>query len=94
MRNEKGQFIKGTTGNPKGRSPKQREERFYDITMSAVTYDEWKAIVMKAVDQAKRGDSTARKWLADYLIGTPIQNVKQEITDTIITIDLLDDDDD
>lgn len=42
-----------------------------EITLSAVTFDDWKEIVQKAVSQAKRGDSTARKWLAEYVIGVP-----------------------
>ena len=76
-RNEKGQFIKGNGGGP-GRPKKEREERFYEITLEACTYDDWRAIVKKAVDQAKKGDQAARKFLADYLIGPPVQ--KQEIS--------------
>lgn len=49
-----------------------------EITLSSVTFDDWQEIIKKAVGQAKKGDSTARKWLGDYLIGTPVQ--KQEIT--------------
>lgn len=84
-----GKFVKGHSGGP-GRPPKQREEKYYDITMTACTFDDWKAIVKKAVDQAKRGDAVARKWLSDYLVGTPEQNVNLK-TD-IITVTLLDDD--
>ena len=29
----------------------------------------------RAVQDAKRGDTAARKWLADYLIGTPEQKL-------------------
>lgn len=77
-RNDNGQFVKGESGNPKGRPPKEREQRFYEITLDAVTFDDWKAIVKKAVEQAKKGDSTARKFLADYLIGPPVQ--RNELT--------------
>lgn len=70
-------FQPGNKLSP-GRPPKEREERFMEITLSAVTFDDWKEIVQKAVAQAKRGDSTARKWLSDYLIGAPVQ--RQEIT--------------
>jgi hypothetical protein len=41
--------------------------------MTTVTFEDWKAIVLKAKDQAKHGDQAARKWLADYLVGAPIQ---------------------
>ena len=77
-RNEKGQFVKGNSGNPTGRAPKDREERYYEILKTTVTFDEWASIIKKAVDQAKRGDSVARKWLSDYLIGPPVQ--RQELT--------------
>ena len=77
-RDDKGRFVAGTTGNPNGRPSKKREERFLEITLSSCTYDDWADIVKKAVAQAKRGDSTARKWLSDYLIGPPTQ--RQEVT--------------
>ena len=76
-REENGKFAKGNPGGP-GRPKKEREERFYEITLTAVTFDDWKAIVTKAKDQAKRGDAVARKWLADYLMGPPVQ--RNEIT--------------
>lgn len=77
-RDEAGKFIKGASGNPHGRPKKEREERFYEILVTTVTFDRWKRIVAKAADQAERGDQAARKWLADYLVGAPIQ--RQEIT--------------
>ena len=40
-----------------------------------MTLKEWRAIVVKAIDQAKRGDSKARQWLSDYLAGKPVQGV-------------------
>ena len=74
-RDENGRFIKGHTGNPSGRAPKEREERYYSILMSACTFEDWKRIIEKAVEQAKRGDGQARKWLADYLVGTAEQRL-------------------
>ena len=49
-----------------------------EITLSTVTYKEWGQIVQKAVDQAKRGNHQARKFLADYILGPPPQ--RHEIT--------------
>ena len=74
-RDAKGRFVKGHTGNPNGRAPKAREERYYEITMSACTFKDWEDIVKKAVSQAKRGDSVARKWLSDFLVGVPEQPI-------------------
>lgn len=73
VRDENGRFIKGVSGNPNGRPKKERELRYYEIMQTTCTFVEFKAICQKAVDQAKRGDAVARKWLADYLIGAPAQ---------------------
>ena len=75
-RDANGRFVKGHTisrGNRGGRPPKKREERYYEILVSSVTFADWEAIVKKASDQARRGDATARKWLADYIVGVPEQ---------------------
>jgi hypothetical protein len=76
-RDENGRFTKGYKGGP-GRPKKEREDKFHEITLTTVTFEDWKAVVRKAVDQAKRGDQQARKWLSDYLIGPPVQ--RQEVT--------------
>lgn len=78
-RDDKGRFVKGNKASP-GRLPAAREYRYYDILMTEVTLKDWKAIVSKAGDQARRGDATARKWLSDYLLGPPKQ--KLDITST------------
>jgi hypothetical protein len=78
VRDTKGRFVKGVSGNPKGRAPKQQELRYYDILVSAVTPERWRNIVNKAVLQAEHGDQAARKWLADYLIGPPVE--RKELT--------------
>lgn len=73
-RDDKGRFQKGNGGGP-GRPPKERELRFYEITLSSVTFEDWGDIVKRAVADAKRGDTAARKWLSDYIIGTPEQKL-------------------
>ena len=75
-RDASGKFIAGhAASNPNGRAPKEREERYYQITMNACTFADWEAIVEKARDQAKKGDAVARKWLSDFLVGVPKQRV-------------------
>lgn len=78
MRDEKGRFIKGVVTNPRGRPPKEREARYLDIMLTTVTPDDWAKIIIRAAEQAKRGDAPARKWLSDYLLGPPVQ--RQEIS--------------
>lgn len=72
-RDASGKFVKGNSGNPTGRAPREREERYYEILKTKVTYTDWGDIIDKAVLQAKKGDAVARKWLADYLVGPPIE---------------------
>lgn len=72
-RDEGGRFAKGHSGNPNGRPKKARETRYYEILVSTITFERWKRIVDKAGQQAERGDATARKWLADYIVGVPEQ---------------------
>jgi hypothetical protein len=81
IRDENGRFAKGNGGGP-GRPKRAREERFYEILITTVSFEDWKRIVERARDQALRGDAVARKWLADYLIGEPEKNVNLK-TDVI-----------
>jgi hypothetical protein len=75
-RDDKGRFVKGVSGNPGGKPLNQTKYlKKLDTTM---TLKEWRDIVVKAIEQAKRGDSRARQWLSDYLLGKPTQ--RQEIT--------------
>ena len=76
-RDAKGRFTSGNGGGP-GRPKKYRETRYYEIMMTTCSYADWETIIMKAVTQAKRGDKDARKWLADRLMGTPLQ--RREVT--------------
>ena len=77
VRDKTGKFVKGHPGMG-GRPSKAKEEMYYRILITSCTADDWTAIVEKAVKQAKLGDATARKWLADYLIGPPVE--RKEIT--------------
>ncbi len=85
VRDSQGKFVKGNGGGP-GRPKKAKEERYYEILVSTVTFADWQAIIKRAVSDAKKGDTSARKWLADYLIGPPVE--RKEITgadgDTIL----------
>ena len=78
-RDGNGKFVKGHPGGP-GRPKKEREERFKEITLSTVTFEKWKKVVNKALEQAMRGDAQARKWLSDYLIGPPVQRNENDNT--------------
>ena len=75
-RDEAGRFVKGESGNPRGRPQKAREERYYKIALSAITFAQWKKIIKRAGDDAAKGDASARRFLADYLLPTPAQRLE------------------
>lgn len=73
-RDEHGRYIKGHKSNG-GRKPREVDASYLSVTLGAVSLDDWEEIVLKACQQAKRGDSTARKWLSDYILGIPTQRM-------------------
>lgn len=79
VRDNKGRFAKGQSGNPKGRQ--KGIGTYMEAMQAAVTVDDWVEIATKAKEQAKRGDQAARKWLSDYLIGLPAQKVEHGNSD-------------
>jgi len=68
-------WVKGQSGNPGGRPKRERSQAYWNILITTLTNEAWEEIVEKAIDQAKRGDKHARKFLADYGIGTPEQRL-------------------
>ena len=90
-RDKNGRFTKGNPGGP-GRPPKEREQRYYEIAMNTVTFKDWKEIIKRAVNDAKRGDSTARKWLSDYLAPqTQLHKVDASIGYEVFEVSVKDD---
>jgi hypothetical protein len=56
----------------KGRFQHRRTEADYmAVLLDAVSLDDWRAVITKTVAAAKAGDTGARAWLAQYLIGKP-----------------------
>jgi len=82
-RDDNGRFIKGNKASP-GRTKRLIEERYLKRFSSTVKVAEWREIILKAIDQAKRGDPRARQWLSDYLVGKPIQGIELEQDGNII----------
>ncbi len=73
VRDERGRFVRGHSGNPRGKPIDQF--KYLKKMGAAVTASDWRAIIDRAVEQAKRGDPRAREWLSDYLMGKPPQQV-------------------
>ena len=76
-RDTSGKFTEGHPGGP-GRPRKSVEERYLKKLSSTITMKDWSEICKRAVYDAKRGDSKARQWISDYLMGKPVQ--RNEIT--------------
>ena len=76
-RDDNGKFIKGNGGGP-GRPKRDKESAYLEVMRSIVTNKRWRVIIQKATEKAEHGDAIARKWLADYLIGPPVE--RKEIT--------------
>ena len=70
-------FVKGKSGNPGGRPAHQT--KYMKSLVRLVKADDWKLVVLKAIEQAKRGDKAARDFLADYCLGKPVQGVDANI---------------
>jgi hypothetical protein len=64
----KGWFQKGHPPSG-GRKPRAVEEAYLKAVVGAVPMRKWKAILAKAVEQAILGESKARRFLADLLVG-------------------------
>jgi hypothetical protein len=75
-RKANGQFAKGHSGNPGGRAKNDYSERRIRQMQRLVTAADWEKIVLTAVARAKAGESTARQWISDYLLGKPIQRTE------------------
>lgn len=65
--------------NPTQLERKLTQANYLTSMFAAVPLEDWQEIVREAVFQAKKGDHRARKWLGDYLVGTPIQRVAADL---------------
>lgn len=68
-------WEKGKSGNPTGRLPRAKEDKYLQTLGREMKITDWRDIVRRAVTDAKRGDSKARQWLSDYGIGKPSQRI-------------------
>ena len=91
-RDAAGRFVEGNTASRNGGRPKRaKEEKFIAVTIGAVSLQEWREIVHKARDQARRGDAVARKWLSGYLLGPPVQKQEHDVVSDITVRVIYDD---
>ncbi len=71
MKNERdsnGRFSPGNPGGP-GRPRRTVEHDYLAVLGNAVSPEDWREVVARAVSDAKGGDARARDWLTKNLIG-------------------------
>jgi hypothetical protein len=67
-RNPNGRFAAGNPGGP-GRPRRGVEREYLAALVDAVPLSDWRAIVERAVADARAGNPRARDWLSKYLLG-------------------------
>jgi hypothetical protein len=78
-RDEKGRFAQGNAGGP-GRPARAREEAYLRVITEVVKLDDWRKVVLAAVQDATLGEDgptreRGRRWLGDYILGRPRQTI-------------------
>jgi hypothetical protein len=77
VRDTKGRFVPGVSGNPKGRKPRATEDEYREAILDIVPIDRWRRMIEKQAARAEKGDLRAFEALAKY-IAPPIE--KHDIT--------------
>ena len=75
-------FVKGKSGNPKGRPVKQ--VNYLGAILSTTTEEDVVEVFQKLLIKAKSGDIAATKIVLEYLAGKPAQQV--DVTSNGLTI--------
>jgi hypothetical protein len=77
-RNAAGKFIKGFKGGP-GNPYASRVQLYRGVLFNALTPQDFLAVVLKLVEQAKRGCVVSQKLLLDRVLGRTSFNLIEEL---------------
>ena len=72
QRDKLGRFVRGHAGGP-GRPPAAKEAEYWAVAKTTCSLDDWRAVVAQAVTDAKSGDTAARKFVSEIMIGDPLR---------------------
>jgi len=72
IRDKKGQFLKGSSGNPGGRPSKTLTALLKDRINEGKSFNKADLIINKAIELAIEGDIQAIKWIFERVDGRPI----------------------
>ena len=67
-RDARGRFVVGNAGGP-GRPARAVELSYLRALSDELTLEDWRAIVRRAIEQAKAGDAGARAWVTKHALG-------------------------
>jgi hypothetical protein len=79
-REQNGRFSQGNAGGP-GRPRRAVESEYLATLADSVSLDDWRAIVARAVADARDGDATARAWLSKHVLGQSHSTLTQLAAD-------------
>jgi hypothetical protein len=89
-RKQKTGYIRGTATH------RRTETDYMNVMLDAVSVEDWRDVVTKALAAAKSGDPSARAWLAHYIVGRPVHKapaplnvVVQQLNGTDAVVDRL-----
>ena len=74
MRKKRPTFITGTSAY------RRTETDYMASLLETVTIDDWRGIIAATVDAAKQGDSSAKGFLAQYLVGKTALTAPRPLT--------------
>lgn len=90
VRDKRGRFVKGQSGNPNGRAPRATEQEYRDALLDIVPIERWKKIVERQAQRAEKGDIRAFESLAKYIV-PPIEKRQLDLGDKPIIVRLTND---
>ena len=67
-RDTSGRFTEGNKYG-KGRPPSAVEQDYLSVISEVMSLDDWRKVVIRAVEDAQKGNAKARDWVSRYALG-------------------------
>lgn len=83
QRDERGRWLKGSTGNPAGRPPREHEETYRRIMITKITPEKFGEMLDRQIARAMKGELPAFSFIC-RLLGLDIQRIEQDNTGDVV----------